>query len=131
MYKLKSSAKDCDDLSTGFDRTPDKRRDELTNDRNITGNNHLTNMLKVLFGFAENQEKATYGFSSKLTLTRNKDEAVIDKAMGIADASFKLDHIHWYVAQYTPSIQQQSFLSNRIFKKTPTGLRYVQRSVFM
>ena len=66
-------------------------------------------MLKDLFGFAEHQEKATYGFGNKLTLTRSKDEAVLDKAMGIADARIKIDQNHWYVAQYTPSVQQQSF----------------------
>ena len=43
------------------------------------------------------------------TLTRNEDEAVIDKVAGIAGARNKIDHIHWYVPHYTPSIQQQSF----------------------
>ena len=43
-------------------------------------------MLKDVFGFAEQQEEATYGLGYKLTLTRNKDDAVLDKAAGIADA---------------------------------------------
>ena len=88
-------------------------------------------MLKDVFGFAECQEKATYGLGYKLTLTRNKDEAVIDKAAGIADARIKIDHIHWYVPYYTPSIQQQNILLNQIVKKIPTKLRYIERSVFM
>ena len=88
-------------------------------------------MLKDIFGFAEHQEKATYGLGIKLTLTRNKDEAVIDKAAGIADARIKIDHIHWFVAHYTPSIQQRGILSEQILSKTPTELRYVERSVFM
>ena len=33
-------------------------------------------MLKDVFGFAELQEKATCGLGYKLTLTRNKDDAV-------------------------------------------------------
>ena len=66
-------------------------------------------MLKYIFGFAEHQEKATYGFDYKITLTRNKDEAVIDKAGGIAVARIKIDYIHWYVAHYIPSISQQGF----------------------
>ena len=37
-------------------------------------------MLKDVFGFAEQQEKATYDLGFKLKLTRNKDDAVIDKA---------------------------------------------------
>ena len=88
-------------------------------------------MLQDVFGFAECQEKATYGLGYKLTLTRNKDDAVIDKAGGIAEARIKIDYIHWYVPHYTPSIQQQSNLSKQILSKTPTELRYVERSVFM
>ena len=88
-------------------------------------------MLKDVFGYAEHQEKATYGLGYKLTLTRNKDDAVIDKAGGIADARIRIDHIHWYVPHYTPSIQQQSTLSKQILSKTPTEFIYVERSVFM
>ena len=88
-------------------------------------------MVKDVFGFAEWQEKATYGLGYKLTITRNEDEAVIDKAAGIADARIKIDHIHWYVPHYTPSIQQQNILLNQIVKKIPTELRYIERSVFM
>ena len=88
-------------------------------------------MLKDVFGFAKHQEKATYGLGYKLTLTRNKDDAVLDKANGIADARIKIDHIHWYVPHYTPSIKQQSIMSKQILNKTPTELRYVERSVFV
>ena len=63
-------------------------------------------MLKDLFGFAECQEEATYLHGYKLALTGNKDEAVIDKAGGIADARIKIDHIHWYVPHYTLSVKQ-------------------------
>ena len=88
-------------------------------------------LLKNVFGFAECQEKATYGLRYELTLTRIKDDAVINKAGGISDARIRIDHIHWYVPYYTPSIQQQSLLSNQIFEKMPKELRYVERSVFM
>ena len=71
-------------------------------------------MLRDVFGFSELQEKATYGLGYKLTLTRNKDEGVTDKTAGIADVRIKIDHIHWYVAQYTPSIQQQGVLYKQI-----------------
>ena len=131
MYKLITSSKDSDDLSIGFDRSRNRRRDEMTNNKNVKGKYHLRIMLKDVFGFAECQEKATYGLGYKLTLTRNKDDAVIDKPVGIADARIKIDHIHWYVPHYTPSIQEQSILQNQILKKTPTELRYNERSVFM
>ena len=88
-------------------------------------------MLKDVFGFAGCQEKSTYDLGYRLTLTRNKDNAVIDKAVGSADARIKIDHIHWYVPHYTLSIQQRSIFSNQFSSTTPTELRYVERSVFM
>ena len=88
-------------------------------------------MLKDAFGLAEHQEKATYGLGYKLTLTRNKDDAALHKAVTLADARIKIDNIHWYVPHYTPSIQQQGKLSKQISSKTPTELRDVERSVFM
>ena len=131
MYKLITSSKDSNDLSIGFDQSRNRRRDELALNKNIKGKYHVKIMLKDVFGFAEHHEKATYGLGYKLTLTRNKDDAVIDKAGAIAEARIRIDHIHWYVSHYTPSIQQQSTLSKQILSKTPTELRYVERSVFM
>ena len=130
MYKLITSSKDSNDLSIGFDHSRNRRRDELALNKNIKGKYHVKIMLKDAFGFAEHQEKASYGLGYKLTLTRNKDDAVIDKANAIADARIRIDHIHWFVPHYTPSIQQQSTLSKQILSKTPTELRYVERSFF-
>ena len=80
MYKLnRISSKDADDLSIGFDRSHDRRKQELTNTKNVKGKTHLRIMLKDTFGFAEYQEKSTYGLGYKLPETRNKDDAVIDK----------------------------------------------------
>ena len=62
-------------------------------------------MLKDVFGFIAHQQKVTYDLDNKLTLTRKKDDAVIDKAKGIANARIKIDRIHWYIPHYTPSIQ--------------------------
>ena len=131
MYKLITSSKDSNDLSIGFDHSRNRRRDELALKKYIKGKYHVKIMLKDVFGFAEHQEKATYGLGYKLSKTRNKDDAVIDKAGGFADARIRIDHIHWYVPHYTPSIQQQSTFSKHILSKTPTELRYVERSVFM
>ena len=131
MYKLITSSKDSNDLSIGFDNSCNKRRDELALNKNIKGKYHVKIMLKDVFGFAEHQEEATYGLGYKLTLTRNKDDAVIDKANAIADARIYIDHIHWFIPHFTPSIQQQSTLSKQILSKITTELRYVERSVFM
>ena len=51
--------------------------------------------------------------------------------MGFADGRIKTDHIPWYVPHYNPSIQKQGILSEQFLSKTPTELRYVERSVFM
>ena len=131
MYKLITSSKNSDDLSIGFDRSRARRQDEMTDNKNVKGKFHLRNMLKDVFGFAESQEKATFGLGYKLTLTRNKDEAVIDKSPGIADARIKINHIHWYVPHYILSMSQQGIMTKQILNKTPTELRYVERSVFM
>ena len=131
LYKLITSSKNSDDLSVGFHRSRNIRKDEPAQNKNVKGKNHLRVTLKDVFGFAEHQEKATYGLGYKLTIKRNKDEAVIDKTGGIADARIKIDNIHWYIPHYTPSIQHQSTLSKQILSKTRTELRFVERSVFL
>ena len=122
MYKLITSSKKRDDISIGFNRSSERRRDDMTNNINIKCKFHLRFKLRDVFGSVEHQEKATYGLGYKLSLKRNKVEALIDKVAGITDARVKIDQIHWYVAQYTPSIQQQSILSKQSLSKTPTEL---------
>ena len=78
MYNLIISSKDSDDLSIGFDRSCKRRKDELAQNKNVKVKHHVRIMLQGVFGFAEPQEKATYCLGFELTLTRNKDEAVID-----------------------------------------------------
>ena len=93
-YKLITSNKDTDDSSIAFDRNRNRKREELASNKNIKGKYHLKFMLKDVFGFAECQKEAAYGLGYRLTLTRNKDEAVIDNVAGTADARNKIDHIH-------------------------------------
>ena len=131
MYKLITSAKDSEDLSIVFDGSRDRRKRKLTNNKNLKGKNLLRIMLKDIFGFAEHRKKATNGLNYKLTLTRNKDDAIMDKTMGIADARIRIGNIHWRIPHYTPSIQEQGILSEQILNKTPTEFRYVERSLFM
>ena len=77
------------------------------------------------------KKKLLSEWDKKRTLTKNKDDTALQKAMDIADARIKIDHFHWYLPHSTPSVQQQAFLSKQIFSKTPTEHRYVERSVFM
>ena len=53
MYKLITSSEGSDDLSISFDRSSARRREEITNNKNVKGKFHLRNMLRDVFGFAE------------------------------------------------------------------------------
>ena len=79
--------------------------------------------------FAEHQVKTTYGLGYKLTLTRDKHDAVLNKADAIADATNRIDNVHCFVPYFTPSIPQQGMLSKQILCETPKELRYIYRSV--
>ena len=131
MYKLLASCKGSDDLSIGFDRDRNRRQRELTNNKTQKGKYHIRIYLKDVFGFAEYQDKGTYGLGYKLTLTRNTDNAVLNKDNAINNGAIKINAIKWYVPHYTPSIQQQSILSKQIINKTPTEIKYPERSVSM
>ena len=111
MHKLKTSAKDSDDLSFGFDRDPLRTQRVLANYKNKKENYHVRFMLKDAFGHAEHQKKLTHGLGYNLTLSRIEDLAVLNEAEVITDARIKTDHIHWCVPQYTPSFPQQGTLS--------------------
>ena len=130
-YKLLTSSKGSDDLSNGFDRDCNRRKRELTNNKNIKGKNHIRIYLKDIFGFAEHQEKATYGLGYQLTLPRTSDDAVLNKTIATAIDKYKINSIEWYVPHYTASVKEQNKLMQHIIDKIPTELRYVERSVFM
>ena len=131
MYKLLTSSRDSDDLSIGFDRDRNRTTGELSNNKNKKGIYQMRIYLKDIFGFAEHQEKATYGLGYKLTLTVNSDNAVLIKTNATALGKIKINSIEWYVPHYTASLKEQGILMNQITDKIPTELRYVERSVFM
>ena len=64
-------------------------------------------------------------------MTKNTDNAVLNKDNAINIGKIKINALEWYVPHYTPSIQQQSILSKQILNKTPTQIQYPERSVFM
>ena len=131
MYKLLTSSKDSDDLSIGFDRNRDKRKRELTNNKNTKGKYHIRIYLKEIFGFAEYQGKGTYGLGYKLTLTRNTDNAVLNKNNAVANGKVKINSLDWYVPHYSPNLEEYNKLMTQIKKNSPTRLHYPERSVFM
>ena len=73
-----------------FDLSVDRRKGELTINKNIKGKYLFRTMLKDVFGFVEHQEKATYVLGYKLPLTKNKDDAFIYKAVGFPKPITKL-----------------------------------------
>ena len=131
MYKLLTSSKDSDDLSIGFDRNRGRRKNELTNNKNIKGKYHIRIYVKDIFGFAEHQEKGTYGLGYKLTLTRNTDNAVLNKDNAVVNGRVKINSLDWYVPHCSPNLEEYNKLMNQIKKNTPTLLHYPERSVFM
>ena len=131
LYKLITSSKGIDDLSIGFDRDRDRRKRELTNNKNIKGKYHIRIYLKDIFGFAEHQEKSTYGLGYNLTLTRSSDNAVLNKTNATTIGKIKINNIEWYVPHYTAGVKKQNITMKQIIDKRPTELRYVERSVFM
>ena len=64
-------------------------------------------------------------------MTRNTDNAVLNKSNAINIGKIKINAIEWYVPHYIPSMQQQTILSKQILSKTPTEIEYPERSVFM
>ena len=131
MYKLLTSSRDSDDLSIGFDRNRGRRKNELTDNKTIKGKYHIRIYLKDIFGFAEHQEKGTYGLGYKLTLTRNTDNAVLNKDNAVVVGRVKINSLDWYVPHYSPDLEEYNKLMNQIKKNTPTLLHYPERSVFM
>ena len=107
MYKLLTSGKDTNNLSFGFDRDRNRGQRELSNNKKMKGKNHVRVMLGDMFEFAEFQGKATDGFRYNLTLTRNSDNSVLNKANATNDAKIKFFSNEWFVPHYTPSIPQQ------------------------
>ena len=131
MYKLLISNKDTGDLSIGFECSRDKGKREFTINKNNKGKNHVRIYLKDIFGFAEHQEKGTYGLGYKLTLTRNTDNAVLNKDNTVGNGRIKINSLDWYVPHYSPNLEEYTTLVNQIKKDTPTLLHYPGRSVFM
>ena len=132
MYKLITCSRRSDELSIGFDRSRDRRQRDLTNNKKIKRKYHVRIYLKDIFGFSKYQEKPTYGLGYEFTLTRNTDNSVSDEDDATVFGKIKINAIEWYIPHYTPSfVSDQALLSNKTFSKTPTGLRYVERSVFI
>ena len=81
--------------------------------------------------FAKHQEKAAFGLGYNIRLTRNTDNAVLNKANATNNAKIKNNSLDWYVPHCTPNLEEYDKLLHQIMTKTPTNLHYPERSVFM
>ena len=106
MYELLSSSRGSDDLSIGFERSRDKRQRKMTDTKNIKGKYHVRIYLKEIFGFAEYQKTATFGLGYNVTLTRNTDNAVLNKNSATNNGKIKINYLERYVPHYTPSLEE-------------------------
>ena len=131
MYKLLTSSKDSEDSSIGFDRSRGRRKNELSNNKSSKGKFHIRIYLKDIFGFAGHQEKGTYGLGYKLRLTRNTDNAVLNKTAATNNGKVKINSVDWYIPRYSPVLEEYKKLLLEIKKNTPTLIHYPERSVFM
>ena len=95
LYKLKTSAKDTDDLFIGFDRDRRRWQQAIANYKNNKGKLHVRIMPADIFEFAKHQEKCIYGLCHEITPTGKKDDAVLSKTEAIAEGGIKIIGIHW------------------------------------
>ena len=129
LYKLMTSAKVTNDLSSGFDLDRGKRQQELSNNKKIKLKHHVRFILRDDFSSAEPQGKVTYGLGYKLTLTMNSNAAVLNKTEAIANAELLVNSIDWYVPHYTLSTERQVLIS-RNFHVRYLGNFGIEKNLF-
>ena len=65
LYKLLTSIRGSDDLSIGFDRDRERRKNEVSNNKNIKGKSHVRIYLEDIFGFADTWKKVLMALVKK------------------------------------------------------------------
>ena len=118
----------CIRADVRFEIDKNKRRLELTNNKNEKGTFFVRIRLNDIFGFAD-QEKITYGLGYQLILKRNTNNDAIFRTIG-DEAKITIKQIEWNIMHYTPSIENQTIVKEQILNKEPTELRFLERTVF-
>ena len=103
----------------------------MSSNKSIKGKYHIRIYLKDIFGYAEHQEKGTYGLGYKLTVKRNTDNVVLNKTAATNNAKVKINSFEWYLPHYSPNLEEYNKLMNQIKKNSPTLLHYPEKSVFV
>ena len=90
----------------------------------------MTIKLKDVFGFVD-QENKTYGLGYSLTLKRNHRKITFFTTTAGADAAKKgIKNIGWYIPHYTPSLENQSIVMDRLLDKDTRELHFIERCVY-
>ena len=130
LYKILTSSRGSDDLSSGFDRHRIRRQRELTDNKKLKGKYHLRIYLGDIFGFAEHQKTGTFGLGYKKTCTRNTCNAVLNKYNATNKAKIKINAIELYVPHYTPSFEQNDIIMNQIVEKLPKYSKNIAAGIY-
>ena len=131
MYKLLSSCHDTNEPLYGFDSNINRRRQELTNNKEAGEKGTFYSRIRLIdiFGFAD-QDKITYGLGYNLTLKRNNNNDVVHRIAARANAKIVIKDIAWYVEKFTPNIDNQQLVASQLLDEIPTELYYEERTVF-
>ena len=130
MYEILTSTRDADDLSIGLDRDRNKKQRELANNKNIKRKCSLGTSLKVIFGFADYQEKLLSDSVTNYHLQKNTDNGILKKDNAANIGIFKTKALEWCVPHYSPSVSNQDILSKQTLNETPTELQYVENCFY-
>ena len=87
MYKAKTNRKYSYDLSFGYSRNYEARKEKLAK-KSTKGNYHVRISSKDIYGFVDHQENATYGLGYKLIKQREYDFHVLSHEDGTDTANF-------------------------------------------
>ena len=134
MHKMLSSGEG--ELMTYFEKdTQDaavvntERRNRLLNNTPEKGTLFVRIPLKDIFGYVYHQDKITYGLGYILKLRTADHANAIFRT--IADvAKLTINDISLYVSHYTPSVENQTLVTNVVLNKEPITMGYVERKVF-
>ena len=106
MHKLSTSQQQTSELMYGFQESQATRRLELFTKKTEKGTFFVNNKPTDLFEFAD-QEKVTYGLGYTLTLKRNINKEPINRTAGVDAAKMVIKDIGWYIAHFTPSLENK------------------------
>ncbi len=134
MYKMLSSGEG--DLMTFFEKdTQDaavvntERRNRLLNNTPEKGTVFVRLPLKYMFGYVNHQDKITYGLGYNLRMRMNDHANVIFRT--IADvAKLTINAVSLYVSHYTPSVENQAYVTDVVLNKRPISQGYPERKMF-